>query len=204
MNNDDIAGLYDRIKLAENQIRELQHGRPADAGESHDVATGVVEVEDLQGWVDNTLCPMLTEIVHPSDYPPWCTEWHQHPLASFLFETAHMSWCEIEDTKTRTKWMGDVLLPIRSVICTPDGPFKLCKEQHHGRAIHEEPHSEGPHRPEVTRGGTNLAAVVASSDNQPPNNTAHSVFTAAVEPVTTGRVRACSIDDLKAQPEKLG
>jgi len=198
MSNDKaLTEVYRRIEELRAEITELKTNATQPPAAEPEQLDEVTDVDDLQGWVDNTLCPMLTEIVHPSDYPAFCTEWHRHPLALFLFETAYLSWCEIEDTAGRMKWMGEALLPIRSVVSAPDGPFTLCKQQHHSRAMHDDLLTDGgPHRPEVDREGTNPIAIIADTDNPPANNAAHTPFTAALEPVATAQSSTARLDDL--------
>jgi len=182
---DDIAELFAAIRDLQAEVSELQADEPIGPAS---VEAVFVDASDLQGWVDNTLQPMLTELASATEYPAWCTEWHLHPLIAWMFETAYLAWSEIEDTPSRTKWMGDVLLPLRSVICSPDGPFTLCKTSHHGQAIQMKLHlnEKGPHRPEVTRRGTEPATELATSAEPPDSKRHHAVFTAAVERVTRG------------------
>jgi len=133
----EIEAVYIEINKLSSRISVLESTSQAETFGAVGEAV-VFDLDGLQEWVDETLCPMYTELLHPTEYPAWCVDWHLHPLALHLFETLYLSWLEIDDAKSRTVWTDHLFLHTRAVIIDPEtGPFKLCARTHHGKGRHE-------------------------------------------------------------------
>jgi len=180
--SDDLAEIL-------QQLRTLQDKHDALAEQVNDSAAttpavGVVSAEadldGLQAWVDDTLCPMLTDPVHPTNYPTWCVDWHQHPLHLWLFESLYLSWQQLDDPASR-KWWAEQLSTAHGLLWTDNGLFPLCTPTHHARQANK-PVDQKAQRPE--RKSQQPQPDGASPDLHPANNEPHTFFTAALEPVT--------------------
>ena len=131
MSDAEIVALDDRLQALSVRVAELES-----ASEPEAIETEPVEFDraGLHAWVDHTLCPMLTELTHPTEWPAWCVDWHLHPLAVHLFETLYLGWLEIDDAASRMAWTDHLFLHTRDLIISPEtGPFQLCTEGHHSR-----------------------------------------------------------------------